>query len=133
MGKVTYVGNEKAIERFLLGIFTLYTITLMLISSQNGWSRVNDVIWMVALLISWSLHLGKYKEYEFRMKTFALLTQVSVILYAVHSEDFQDAIPTFMVFVVLLGLSGIESLTFITVGSIAFIFVITYGEVIRFF
>ena len=122
MGKLTYVGNEKAIERFLLGIFTLYTITLMLISSQNGWSRINDVIWMVALLISWSLHLGRYKEYEFRMKTFALLTQVSVILYAVHSENFQDAIPTFMVFVVLLGLTGIESLTFITVGSIAFVF-----------
>ena len=122
MGKLTYVGNEKAIERFLLGIFTLYTITLMLISSQNGWSRINDVIWMVALLISWSLHLGRYKDYEFRIKIFALLMQVSVILYAVHSEEFQDAIPTFMVFVVLLGLTGIESLTFITVGSIAFVF-----------
>lgn len=122
MGKLTYVGNEKAIERFLLGIFTLYTITLMMISSKNGWSRVNDVMWMVALLISWSLHLGKYKDYEFRTKIFALMTQVSVVLYALHTEEFQDAVPTFMVFVVLLGLTGIESITFITVASIAFIF-----------
>ena len=122
MGKITYAGNEKAIERFLLGIFTLYTATLMLISSTNQWNRLNDVIWMSALLIAWTVSLARYKDYEYRMKVFAFMMQVSVILYAVHAEEFQDAIPTFMVFVVLLGLSGIESLIFITVASITFIF-----------
>jgi len=122
MGKVTYVSNEKAIERFLLGIFTLYTLTLMLISDTNEWSRINDMIWMTGLLAAWSIHLAKYKNYEFRMKVFALLMQISVVLYATHADEFQEAIPTFMVFVVLLGLSGIESLIFITVGSIAFVF-----------
>ena len=122
MGKVTYSGNEKAIERFLLGIFTLYTITLMLISSANHWSRVNDVVWMVALVVAWTVSLARYKDYEYRMKVFAVMMQVSVILYATHSEKFQDAIPTFMVFVVLLGLSGIESLIFVTLLSIIIIF-----------
>ena len=122
MGKVTYAGNERAIERFLLGIFTLYTATLMLISGANHWGRVNDIIWMVALVVAWTVSLAHYKDYEYRMKVFALMMQVSVVVYSTHSEKFQDSIPTFMVFVVLLGLSGLENLIFITVFSITVIF-----------
>ena len=122
MGKITYEGNEKIIETFLLGIYTFYTVTLLLISATQGWSRINDVVWMIGLLMAWTMRFGSYKTYEFRMRIYAFVMQVSVILYAMHSEEFADAIPTFMVFVVLIGLSGRENLIFLTVGSVLFIF-----------
>ena len=122
MGKVTYEGNQKVIEGFLLGIFTFYTTTLLLISGAQQWGRINDYVWMAGVLAAWTVHLSHYKTYEFRMRIFALLMQVSVILYAAHSEEFADAIPTFMVFVVLIGLSGRANLIFVTVFSILIIF-----------
>ena len=122
MVEMTYAANEKAIERFLLGIYTLYTSTLMLISDTNQWAEINDVVWVVGLLIAYFMYIGKYKTYAIRMKILAVLMQVSVVLYAVHTKEFQDAIPTFMVFVVLLGLIGIEGLIYITLLPIACIF-----------
>lgn len=122
MGKVTYEGNEKVIELFLLGIYTFYTVTLLLISASQGWGRINDTVWMIGLLIAWTIRLSGYKTYEFRMRIYAFVMQVSVFLYAMHSEEFADAIPTFMVFVVLIGLSGRANLIFVTVFSILFIF-----------
>lgn len=122
MGKVTYEGNEKVIELFLLGIYTFYTVTLLLISASQGWGRINDTVWMIGLLIAWTIRLSGYKTYEFRMWIYAFVMQVSVFLYAMHSEEFADAIPTFMVFVVLIGLSGRANLIFITVLSILLIF-----------
>ena len=122
MVEMTYAANEKSIERFLLGIYALYTITLMLISDTNQWAGVNNTIWFSGLLIAGFIYIGKYKTYVFRMKIFAVLMQISVVLYATHADRFQDAIPTFMVFVVLLGLTGIEGLVYITVGSLACVF-----------
>ena len=122
MVEMTYAANEKSIERFLLGIYALYTITLMLISDTNQWAGVNNTIWLSGLLIAGFIYIGKYKTYVFRMKVFAVLMQISVFLYATHADRFQDAIPTFMVFVVLLGLTGIEGLVYITVGSLACVF-----------
>ncbi len=123
MSKMTYIANHKRIEQFLLGIYTFYTVTLMMISSVQNWGRINDIIWMFGLLVAWSIYLAKYKNYEYRVRIFAVLMQISVILYASHSEKFADAIPTFMIFVVLIGLTGRARLIYITLISIGFIFV----------
>ena len=122
MEKVTYEGSRKQIERFLIAIYTLYSITLLLISEENDWGRINDIIWTACLIIAWVLYLSRYKSYNFRMKATALLMQVTVILYALHSKEFPDTIPTFMVFVVLLSLTGISEIIFLTMLSIAVIF-----------
>ena len=129
MDRTTYAGNKKRIEQFLVGIYTFYTVTLMLISSVQQWGRINDVIWMFGLLAAWSIYLAKYKTYEYRVRFYALLMQLSVILYACHSEKFADAIPTFMIFVVLIGLSGRARLIYITLLSIAFIFIYHFSVI----
>ncbi len=122
MEKVTYVGNQKAIEKFLLGVFTFYTITLVLIGNMNGWSRTYDVIWICSLCAAWTVSLSKLSTYEFRMYVFGILMQVSVLLYALNTDKFSEAIPTFMIFVVLLGLSGVATLVVSTVVTICIIF-----------
>ncbi len=123
MEKFTYTGNRKAIEMFLMGIFTLYTITFLLISAQRDWNGLWDICWFAGLLIVWLLYLTKYKNYDFRMKVFAIVVQVSVFIYAMHAKEFEAAVPTVMVFVVLLGLSGIASLVANTLILVVAIFV----------
>ncbi len=122
MEKVTYVGNQKSIERFLLGIFTFYTITLVLIGNMNGWPEFYDIIWLCSLCAAWTVSLSKLSSYEFRMCVFAFLMQVSVLLYALNTEKFSEVIPTFMVFVVLLGLSGMAILVVSTIVTLFVIF-----------
>ena len=123
MEKITYTGSQKKIERFLLTIYTFYTITLLLISIKQQWGQINDFIWMAGLLVAWTLNLSKYRTYEFRVRFFAILMQVTVVLYAMHSEEFADTLPTFMVFVVLLSLTGMANIIFSTVISVIFIFI----------
>ena len=120
--KVTFDGSQRQIERFLIAIYTLYSITLLLISGQNGWGKINDIIWTGCLVIAWVLYLSSYRTYAFRMNITAVLMQVTVILYAMHSKEFPDILPTFMVFVVLLSLTGISEIIFLTMLSIAIIF-----------
>ncbi len=122
MEKVTYSGSQVQIERFLLGVYTFYTLTLVLISGKQEWGRINDLLWFCCLLFAWGIHLSVYKSYSFRIKLFAIFMQITVVLYAIHSEGFQDVIPTFMVFVVLLSLSGVPDVIFITILSILIIF-----------
>ena len=123
MEKITFDGSQKQIERFLMAIYTLYSITLLLISGQNQWNRINDIIWTGCLLTAWVLYLSGHRTYMFRMKITAILMQITVVLYAMHSEEFPDTLPTFMVFVVLLSLTGIAEVIFLTMISIAVIFV----------
>ncbi len=123
MEKMTYSGNQQQIERFLLGIYTLYSITLLLISGNQKWSRWNDIIWIVCLMSAWVFYIGRYKTYKLRMTFTAVLMQISVVLYAMHAKEFPDALPTFMVFVVLLSLTGIADIIILTVFSILIIFV----------
>ena len=122
MDKITYNGSQKQIERFILAVYTFYSITLLLISIKQQWGRVNDLIWGICLMSAWTLYLGRYKTYQFRMKFTAVLMQISVILYAMHGQNFQATLPTFMVFVVVLSLPGIAQIIYMTVFSSVLIF-----------
>ena len=122
MDKITYNGSQKQIERFILAVYTFYSITLLLISIKQQWGRVNDLIWGICLMSAWTLYLGRYKTYQFRMKFTAVLVQISVILYAMHGQNYQATLPTFMVFVVVLSLPGIAQIIYMTVFSSVLIF-----------
>ena len=122
MEKVTYSGSQKQIERFLLAIYTFYSITLLLISGKQQWAKISDIIWELCLLLAWVLYLSRYKTYTFRMKATAVLMQITVVLYALHGTTFQTTLPTFMVFVVVLSLPGIAEIIYLTAISSLVIF-----------
>ena len=123
MEKIINSINSRLTERFLLGIYTLYSVTLVLISQKQQWARWNDIVFIVCLMSAWALYMGQYKNYKYRMKLTAILMQASVILYAMHADEFPDTIPTFMVFVVLLSLMGVADIIFLTMISIFIIFI----------
>ncbi len=123
MDKIINGLNSRLTERFLLGIYTLYSVTLVLISQSQNWARWNDMVFIVCLMMAWALYMGQYKNYKFRMKLTAILMQVSVVLYAMHADEFPDTLPTFMVFVVLLSLMGVADIIFLTMLSIFVIFI----------
>ena len=123
MEKIINNINSRLTERFLLGIYTLYSVTLVLISQKQQWARWNDIVFIVCLMVAWALYMGQYKTYKHRMKLTAILMQISVVLYAMHADAFPDTIPTFMVFVVLLSLMGVADIIFLTMISILIIFI----------
>ena len=123
MEKIINSINSRLTERFLLGIYTLYSVTLVLISQKQQWARWNDIVFIVCLMAAWALYMAQFKNYKFRMKLTAILMQVSVVLYAMHADEFPDTIPTFMVFVVLLSLMGVADIIFLTMISIFIIFI----------
>ena len=84
MEKIINSINSRLTERFLLGIYTLYSVTLVLISQKQQWARWNDIVFIVCLMAAWALYMAQFKNYKFRMKLTAILMQVSVVLYATN-------------------------------------------------
>lgn len=119
----TYTGNnQKVIERFLIVIYSLYIITMVYIAEMQKWSEWVANVLVICLAATWIVIIGKYKTYQFRAVFAAVMMQISVILYAIHLEDFSRALPVFIVFTVFLGLYGFEKIIYITVFSSILIF-----------
>lgn len=104
-------------ERFLLAVYTLYSITMIYLSQKLQWDRINDMVFLVCLMTSYILYFYRSRGHKHRMKAIAAVMLVSVIVYSVHAGDFSDALPVFMVFVVLLSLTGVADVIFLTMFS----------------
>lgn len=119
----TYMGNnQKVIERFLIFIYTLYVITMVYISDMQNWNEWVGNVLVVCLTATWIVTIGKYRTYKFRAFFSAGMMQISAILYAIHLDDFNRALPVFIVFTVFLGLYGFARIISISVVSTLFIF-----------
>lgn len=122
MEKIMNQISRRMSERFVLIIYSLYSITLVLLAQKQQWSRWNDIVFIVCLMAAWILYMARNINHQHRMKLMALLMQISVVLYAMHAPDFSDTLPTFMVFVVLLSLMGEADIIFMSMFSILIIF-----------
>ncbi len=124
MEKITYAGdNQRKIERFLLIIFTIYNLFLISEGAKQQWNNWVVYLMVAALSISWIMHIGKYKDYEFRAKLSAIMMQGSMVLYGIHTEEFADILPVFLAFVVFMGLYGVAKIIGLSAVSILIIFV----------
>lgn len=122
MEKIMNQISRRMSERFVLIIYSLYSITMVLLAQKQQWPRWNDIVFVVCMMATWILYMCRFKNHLHRMKLMALLIQVSVILYAMHATDFSDTLPTFMVFVVLQSLMGVADIIFLSMFSSLIIF-----------
>lgn len=123
MEKVTYAGeNQKKIERFQLGIYSIYCLVFIVMSTEYSWDSWVGIFMLFGLASSWIVHIGKVKDYVFRAKFTAIMMQGTVLLYVTHLDELSRALLIFVVSVVLLGLYGLADIIGFTVFSAIFIF-----------
>ncbi|MBQ7955462.1 MAG: response regulator [Lachnospiraceae bacterium] len=123
MENLIYEGeNQKRIERFLMAIYSLYCVTIIILSNRQQWGSFVDLLLTIMLTGSWIVSFSQQKKYNFRAKFVAFMIQCSVVLYAINMETIKDALPVFFLFVVLMGLYGIAEIVLFTLISGAAIF-----------
>ena len=117
--------SQKTVERFIMVMYTIYNGNFMIGSFLKGWAGWVLAVLAVVMTISWLQYLSSYKSYRFRALTMAAMMQVSVILYAVNSEDMTSVLTTVLAFAVIQGLYMIPEVSYITAaGSV---FILLYG------
>ena len=123
MEKFTYtVGNQKKIERFLMIIYSIYSIGMMIVLGrleEGGW--INFFL-LLEVMLGWLVHISQYRTHSFRAKFTAVMMELSIFTYAVYAQDLIKVLPVFVAFVILLCLFGMQEIIGITVVPLILIF-----------
>ena len=122
MEKMTYMGNQKKIEGFLLVMYTIYTGGIIISAARPSLENWTDMSLLAALLSSWILYICKFKDFRFRATYTSVMMQISLILYCIYEMELRHALPVFIVFVVMVGLYGIAENIFLTLITTLIIF-----------
>ncbi len=125
MDKVTYnANNQRKIERFLLIIYTMYSVGMMLFFANHEKAGLINFLLLFLVMTDWLIHLAGVNTYSFRVKISSVLMQISVVIYAVNTESLAQVYAVFATFIILLGLYGIQEIIFIT--TVSFILILGY-------
>lgn len=125
MDKVTYnANNQRKIERFLLIIYTMYSVGMMLFFANHEKAGLINFLLLFLVMTDWLIHLASVNTYSFRVKISSVLMQISVVIYAVNTESLAQVYAVFATFIILLGLYGIQEIIFIT--TVSFILILGY-------
>ncbi len=108
--------RQRKTERFILILYSIYSVNIFIASMWLDWGSGVSAALAVAMTLSWSLYLVSYKSYHFRAMATSILMQISVFLYAIHSEDLPSVLTTLMAFAVFLGLYDIARIGYVTVA-----------------
>lgn len=122
MKKMTYMGNQKEIEGFLLVMYSIYTAGIIISAARPSLENWIDMSLIAALVSSWLLYICKFKNYRFRATYTSIMMQFSLILYTFFEWELRHALPVFIVFVVMVGLYGIAENIFLTLITTFIIF-----------
>lgn len=122
MEKMTYMGNQKKIESFLLVMYSIYTAGIIVSAARPSLENWIDISLIAALISSWALFLCKYKNYRFRATYTSVMMQFSLILYTFYEQELRHALPVYIVFVVMVGLYGIADNIFLTTFTTVLVF-----------
>ena len=123
MEKLTYMGNQKKIEVFLLIMYTIYTAGIIVSAARPSLENWTDFTLLIILASCWILFLFKYKDYRFRATYTSVMMQISLILYTVHERELRHALPVYIVFVVMVGLYGIADNILLTTVTTLIVFI----------
>ena len=117
VGKFTYMGSQKIIERFVMVFFSVYAATMMIITEKYIGFAI-----MTGLVICWLLNTSKYRTFEFRAVVTSVVMQLSVVLYGMQLESISPVLSVFIVFTLVLGLYGMETIIGLSVISSVILF-----------
>lgn len=104
-------ANKKS-ERIVLGVFSLFMLSMFVSSFLLGWSLIEKEIIVVTVFCSWIIHVKKYWNHEARAKFFAVMTWVDFVIYALHANSFTSLLATMSALIVLLGIFFIPQIIY---------------------
>lgn len=123
MEKIIFdIENQRKIEKFMLYIYSIYSINILIMSQEGNWGVFIDFLILSGVTAGWVTHVSKYRSYLSRVRIVAVMMQVSMVIFATHVEYLPEALPVYMAFVVLLGLYGQPKFLWFTVISTLIIF-----------
>lgn len=122
MEKITYIGNQKKIEGFLLVMYSIYTVGIVISAARPSLENWIDMSLIAALASSWLLYICKFRNYRFRATYTSVMMQISLILYTFFEKELRHALPVYIVFVVMVGLYGIADNIVLTVITTVIVF-----------
>lgn len=120
MDKYTYEGsNRTIIERFMLFVFTINSCVMITVCAKLDAGVFGIMFMLAGIMMSWILCVAKIWSYELRALFTCLVMMLSLIIYSGYVKDLDRILPMFMVFIVLVGLYGIEKLIYVaTVATV---------------
>ena len=107
-------ANKKS-EKIVLGVFSLFMISMFVSSFLLNWSLIEKEIIVVTVVGCWIIHIKKLWNHEARAKFFAVMTWVDFIIYALHSGSFTSLLATMAALIVLLGIFFIPQIIYMGV------------------
>ena len=120
MNQYTYEGNnQKIIEQFLIFVFTIYSCIMIIICIKHQESVYGALFLLATIMLCWVIHVAKAWSYETRalFNVSVMLAGISIFSCILKSMD--KMLPMFMVFIVLVGLYGIDKLIYlVTVATV---------------
>ncbi len=120
--------NQRAKERFVIIVFSFYTCSLCVSTVKRNLEAWIPIVMLLLLAFGWAMFLGKYRNYKVRTFLTGIIIQLTVILYAAHTDDLMSVVPTFMAFAVLTAFYGQTEMLWST--AVSLLFIIFYHAVI---
>lgn len=113
--------NQRNAERFVLILYSVYSINLCFSAIRKGWA--GWIYWgmMLALVASWCVFFSHYRNFRTRAVFTTAMIQFTVILYATNMDELLPVVSTFMVMIVLVAFFGLQELMWLTLLSLCFI------------
>lgn len=123
--------QENGIEKTVLMTFTLYVVTLMLLSIRLNWQYWIPLMLATCLIVAFGIHFSHYKTYSVRSMITTVLINLCVVVVGIHLQNFVVFLPMHFTLAVVVSLYGIPSNSTISVGSVLFValeLILTRGD-----
>jgi signal transduction histidine kinase/DNA-binding response OmpR family regulator/HPt (histidine-containing phosphotransfer) domain-containing protein len=116
------VDKRNNVEKFVLIIFSIYSLGMLGVSLKNRWEGWISIFLFANLVMAWTIHLKQYKNLKFRAIMTTITIVITVNLYAGRAENFTEVCISYVVLIILVGLYGIKEVVGITVISTLFMY-----------
>lgn len=124
--------NQKKTERFIVVLFTLYSLNLFISMVRMGAEIWLSGLVLIGILSAWIINISKYRNFRVRAVCISVIMQIMVILYAANTDSLSETIPTFMAILIIVAFYGFTDLLFLTLVS-ALLIIFYHGIVIKSF
>lgn len=88
----------------MLGVYTLFVLSMFVSSFLLEWSLIEKEIIIVTVLSCWFIYIKRLWSHEARAKWIAVMVWVDFSIYAIHATSFTSLLATMSALVVLLGI-----------------------------
>ncbi|MDE5893454.1 MAG: response regulator [Acetatifactor sp.] len=109
---IKYDKANKKSEWIVLGVYTLFILSMFVSSFLLGWSLIEKEIIIVTVLSCWFIHIKQFWSHEARAKWIAVMVWVDFGVYAIHAVSFTSLLATMSALVVLLGIFYIPQIVY---------------------